>query len=184
MRCRAVVRIRVKPICWQLGRCWLKDHRQQIFFSFFQTFLQKDLQWTKVAQLGLEGIKRKTNKNTTINQILPFVIPNLGPAARNGDGETTTNDRQRETKRRLRKEDNLAKLTFGRRQLLFLFLCHCKKCKQHRSFFGSINRHPAMYGSMATFFSALDPGRPGFSKIQGDPFIGPSSLKLGPKIKN
>ena len=28
-------------------------------------------------------------------------------------------------------------------------------------------------------FSALDPGRPGFSKIQGDPFIGPSSLKSG-----
>ena len=30
----------------------------------------------------------------------------------------------------------------------------------------------------------LDPGRPRFSKIQGDPFIWSSSLKSGPKIKN
>ena len=39
------------------------------------------------------------NKILTINQILPFVIPNLDPVARNGNGGETTDDGQRETKR-------------------------------------------------------------------------------------
>ena len=44
--------------------------------------------------------QRKNNKNLTIDQVLPFAIPNLGPVARNGDGGETTGNRQRETKRR------------------------------------------------------------------------------------
>ena len=55
--------------------------------------------------------RRKNNKNTTINLILPFAIPNLGPAARNGDGEESTDKRQRETKRRSRKHDDPEGLT-------------------------------------------------------------------------
>ena len=59
----------------------------------------------------------KNNKNLTINQILPFVIPNLGPVARNGDGRETTDDGQRETKRMGRKHEDPAELTFVERPL-------------------------------------------------------------------
>ena len=34
------------------------------------------------------------------------------------------------------------------------------------------------------FFFALDPGRPGFWKIQGDPFLGPWVSNLGPFFKS
>ena len=42
---------------------------------------------------------KKNNNDTTINDFLPFVIPNLGPVARNSDGGETTDGEQRETKR-------------------------------------------------------------------------------------
>ena len=61
-------------------------------------------------------LSSKNNKNLTINQILPFVIPNLGPVARNGDGGETTDDGQRETKRRGRKHEDPAELTFAKLQ--------------------------------------------------------------------
>ena len=35
-----------------------------------------------------------------------------------------------------------------------------------------------------TLFFALDPGRPGFWKIQGDPFLGPWVSNLGPFFKS
>ena len=57
-------------------------------------------------------MSEKEHQNTTNNQILPFVIPNLGPAARNSDGGETTDDRQIETKRRGRKYEYPAELTF------------------------------------------------------------------------
>ena len=44
-------------------------------------------------------MSEKEQQHLTINQILPFIIPNLGLVARNGDGGETTADRQRETKR-------------------------------------------------------------------------------------
>ena len=41
-----------------------------------------------------ERCQRKNNKNLAINQILPFIIPNIGPVARNGGGgEMTKKDR-------------------------------------------------------------------------------------------
>ena len=57
---------------------------------------------------GQKRCQRKHVKYTTINQILPFVIQNLGPIERNGDGGETTDNRQRETKRRDRKHKDQA----------------------------------------------------------------------------
>ena len=62
----------------------------------------------------------KENKNLTINQILSFVIPNLGPVARNGDGGETTDNGKREIKRRGRKHADPAEITFVYRPLLLL----------------------------------------------------------------
>ena len=59
-----------------------------------------------------ERCQRKNNRNLTINQILPFVIPNLSPVTRNGDGGETTDEGQREAKRRGRKHEHPAELTF------------------------------------------------------------------------
>ena len=61
---------------------------------------------------GQKRCQRKHIKKITINQTWPFVIPNLGPVARNGDGGETKEGRQRETKRRDRKHENPAELTF------------------------------------------------------------------------
>ena len=56
--------------------------------------------------------------------ILPFVVPNLGPVARNGDGGETQGNRERETKRRARKHKDPTELTFVYRPLLLLLLYH------------------------------------------------------------
>ena len=61
---------------------------------------------------GQRRCQRKNNKHLTINRILLFVIPNLGSVARNGDGGETTDNGQRETKRRGRKHEDPAELTF------------------------------------------------------------------------
>ena len=42
---------------------------------------------------GQKRSQRKHSKNTIINQILPFIIQNLSPVARSGDGAETANDR-------------------------------------------------------------------------------------------
>ena len=72
----------------------------------------------------------RNNKNLTINQILSFVIPNLGPVARNGDGGETTDNEQRETKRRDRKHEDSTKFTFAYRPLFYCFVVvSYKQCK-------------------------------------------------------
>ena len=70
-----------------------------------------------------ERCQRKNNKNLTINQILPFVLSNLGTVTRNGDGEETADEGQRETKMRGKKHEDPAELTFVYRPL-FSLLCH------------------------------------------------------------
>ena len=73
---------------------------------------------------GQRSCQRKNNKNLKINHILPFVIPNLSPAARNSDGVETTDGGQRETKRRGRKYKDPTEFTFVYRPLLLLLVCH------------------------------------------------------------
>ena len=74
---------------------------------------------------GQRSCQRKNNKNLKINHILPFVIPNLGAAAWNSDGGETTGNGQREIKRRCRKHEGPAELTFVyRRCYVLLLLCY------------------------------------------------------------
>ena len=72
---------------------------------------------------GQKRCQRKNITKTTINQILAFVIPNFGPAARNSDGGETTDNWQRETKRRGRKHEYLVELIFQ-----FISCCCCCCC--------------------------------------------------------
>ena len=64
------------------------------------------------APVDGEKVWEKEQQNTSSNQILLFVIPNFGPAARNSDGGETADNKQSETKRRDRKHENPAELTF------------------------------------------------------------------------
>ena len=63
-------------------------------------------------KVGHKRHQRKNIKSTSINHILPFVIRNLSPAARNSDGRETPDDSQRETNGRGRKSEYPAELTF------------------------------------------------------------------------
>ena len=72
-------------------------------------------------------MSEKEQQHLTINQILPFIIPNLGLVARNGDGGETTDEGQRETKRRGRKHEDPAELTFVYRPLFYCCYIICEK---------------------------------------------------------
>ena len=70
----------------------------------------------------------KNNKNTSINLILPFTIPNLSPAARHRDGGETTDEEQ--------KHDNPKNLTFGHHHLLlFAFRNNQNPKYQHKNYY-------------------------------------------------
>ena len=73
-------------------------------------------------KVGHKRHQRKNIKSTSINHILPFVIRNLSPAARNSDGRETPDDSQRETNGRGRKSEYPAELTF---QFVGLSCCCC-----------------------------------------------------------
>ena len=97
---------------------------------------------------GQKRCQRKHIKNTTINQILPFVVQNLGPVARNGDGGETTDDRQRETKRRGRKHEDPAELTIPLFIAVVMFCCCCVICE--------VDRVGRYYGFQNIKFPGLD----------------------------
>ena len=86
-------------------------------------------QQAPVDKKRAEKVPEKEQQNLTINQILPFVIPNIGPIARNGDWGETTDGGQRETKRRGRKHEDPAELTFV---YWPLFYCCCIICEPGR----------------------------------------------------
>ena len=67
---------------------------------------------SRQAPVDGEKVWEKEQQKISSNQILSFVIPNLGPAARNSYGGETTDGRQRDTKKRGRKHKNSAEFTF------------------------------------------------------------------------
>ena len=87
-----------------------------------------------------KGVRERTAKiHQSTYLILPFAIPNLAPAAMNGDRGDTIADKQRKT--RMRKHDNPAELTVGHHQLMLLFLRHRQKIQKAIVVF-LINQNP------------------------------------------